>query len=146
MSLKNARTLGIRLDQNLDARLTSFENKTHIEGVSLCRAALKAALDEFESAGSLSLPLRIVSAKNTPPQETQQQPAGPPKPATRYPIGTEGLVDHSTHGLNANNPTQEPPPSRSLEHRQKVLKRMTDRNRQAGHADTKKGKDLSAGS
>jgi len=62
MSTKNARTLGLRLDAVDDARLTRFEEATAIEGVSLARAALKAALTQFERKGSLTLPLQIVEA------------------------------------------------------------------------------------
>ncbi len=48
MSTKNARTLGIRLDEKTNARLEQFEQATLIEGVSLARAALIAALDSYE--------------------------------------------------------------------------------------------------
>jgi hypothetical protein len=61
MSTKNARILGIRLDQKTNARLVRFENTTLIEGVSLARAALIAALETYERHGSLTLPLKIIS-------------------------------------------------------------------------------------
>jgi len=62
MSTKNARILGIRLDQKTNARLVRFENATLIEGVSLARAALIAALETYERHGSLTLPLKIISS------------------------------------------------------------------------------------
>jgi hypothetical protein len=62
MSIKNARTLGVRLDEKTTARVAAFEEKTHIEGVSLARASLLAALDYFDATGTLSLPLRITEA------------------------------------------------------------------------------------
>lgn len=66
MKLKNARTLGIRLDATDTQRIDKFEMTTHIEAVSLARAALKAALTTFEATGSLTLPLRI--SDSTVPQ------------------------------------------------------------------------------
>lgn len=72
--------------------------------------------------------------------QADQPPAAPPIPrTTRYSAGTEGLVESSTHGMNET-------ASLSQAHRQKVLKRMTDRNPQAGHAARVKGEDLSTGS
>lgn len=67
---KNARILGIRLDDHTNTRLTRFENDTLIEGVSLARAALCAALDSYEENSTLSLPLKIVSATATSAQTT----------------------------------------------------------------------------
>ena len=61
MTTKNARQLGLRLDSEDDKRLTKFESETHVEPVSLARAALKAALSAYEEHGSLSLPLRVIS-------------------------------------------------------------------------------------
>ncbi|WP_395739330.1 hypothetical protein [Prosthecobacter sp.] len=61
MSTKNARTLGLRLDAADDARLAKFEEETHIEGVSLARASLKASLSAYEQRGALSLPLVVIS-------------------------------------------------------------------------------------
>ena len=62
MSTKNARILGIRLDEKTDERLRRFEDATLIEGVSLARAALIASLDSYEANESLTLPLKIVSS------------------------------------------------------------------------------------
>jgi hypothetical protein len=62
MSTKNARILGIRLDEKTDERLRRFEAATLIEGVSLARAALIASLDSYEANESLTLPLKIVSS------------------------------------------------------------------------------------
>lgn len=75
MSKKNARILGVRLDATDADRVEKFEQSTHIEGVSLARAALKGALNEFERTGKLSLPLRIVEAKQ--PQFSITQLIGP---------------------------------------------------------------------
>lgn len=61
---KNARILGIRLDDHTAQRLTRFENATLIEGVSLARASLCASLDSYELNGTLTLPLKIVPAQN----------------------------------------------------------------------------------
>jgi len=61
MSTKNARTLGIRLDETDAQRLAHFEATTQIEAVSLARAALKAALNTFDEHGTLTLPLYIVT-------------------------------------------------------------------------------------
>lgn len=71
MSTKNARILGIRLDATDAARVAKFEQDTHIEGVSLARAALKAALSYYEQHGSLALPLRLVEA-------VAEEPLSPP--------------------------------------------------------------------
>lgn len=59
MSIKNARTLSIRLSAEDTARLASFENSTGVEAVTLGRAALLAALDYFELHRSLTFPLRV---------------------------------------------------------------------------------------
>jgi len=79
MSIKNARTLGIRLDQTDNSRLEKFERETTLDGVSLARAALKAALQFYEETGSISLPLYI-SDKNSKPQP-QAAKSGPVKTA-----------------------------------------------------------------
>jgi hypothetical protein len=62
MSPKNARTLGIRLDDATATDLDQFERETHIEGVSLARTALKCALAYYKLRGHISLPLYIVDA------------------------------------------------------------------------------------
>lgn len=80
MSTKNARILGIRLDEKTNERLLKFEEATLIEGVSLARASLIAALDSFEANQSLTLPLKIVSAPRVTVIETLS-PA-PAKPST----------------------------------------------------------------
>lgn len=59
MGIKNARIVGIRLDEDDTRDLEEFEAATSIEGVSLARAALKAALKRWKETGKLSLPLRI---------------------------------------------------------------------------------------
>lgn len=60
MSLKNARTLGLRIDAADNKILEQFEAETHIEAVSLLRAAFKAALKRYAQKGSLTVPLHIV--------------------------------------------------------------------------------------
>ena len=75
MSIKNARILGVRLDEKTTARIAVFEQKTHIEAVSLARASLLAALDYFDATGSLSLPLQISPAAPTEEKIAQQNNA-----------------------------------------------------------------------
>lgn len=75
MKTKNARILGIRLDAGDAQRLAHFERTTHVEGVALGRAALRAALDRFEATGTLTLPLRILAADNASSAETSPNPA-----------------------------------------------------------------------
>jgi hypothetical protein len=78
--MKNARNLGLRLDQITADRLSSFENTTKIEGVTLARAALEAALDAFQSTGKISFPLTLQIAS-----ETHEIPAYLREDETRYP-------------------------------------------------------------
>ena len=66
MSKKNARILGLRLDQEDTDRLERFEKETTLEGVSLARAALKAALTYYEEHGKISLPLNISPVGSKP--------------------------------------------------------------------------------
>lgn len=75
---KNARILGIRLDDHTNQRLTRFEKETLIEGVSLARAALIASLDTYEAMGTLTLPLKITSGSQTSsPQKIIPLPSAP---------------------------------------------------------------------
>jgi hypothetical protein len=60
MSIKNARTLGLRIDAADNAILVQFEAETHLEAVSLLRAAFKAALKRYKEKGSLTVPLYVV--------------------------------------------------------------------------------------
>jgi hypothetical protein len=62
MNKKNARTLGVRLDAHDTERLEKFEKETSIEGVSLARASLKAALDCYFENGEISVPIKLVIA------------------------------------------------------------------------------------
>jgi hypothetical protein len=57
--MKNARNLGLRLDQATTDRLNAFETATKIEGVTLARAALEAALEAYHSTGRIAFPLRM---------------------------------------------------------------------------------------
>ena len=59
-TLKNARTLGLRIDAADNEILRRFESETHIDGVSLLRAALKSALKRYKEKGSLTVPLHVV--------------------------------------------------------------------------------------
>lgn len=60
--MKNARNLGLRLDQQTTDRLTAFESATKIEGVTLARAALEAALEAYHRTGQIAFPLRMETA------------------------------------------------------------------------------------
>jgi hypothetical protein len=63
-TMKNARNLGLRLDQTTTDRLAAFESATKIEGVTLARAALEAALDAFQTTGKIAFPLRMEIASD----------------------------------------------------------------------------------
>lgn len=69
MSIKNARTLGVRLDEHDTKRLEQFEKATSIEGVSLARASLKASLDYYEQHGEISVPIKLVIAPKQAPSK-----------------------------------------------------------------------------
>lgn len=58
-----ARNLAIRLTPELAERLRNLENATGIEGVTLGRILLNAALDYFENHEELPLPLAVVPLK-----------------------------------------------------------------------------------
>jgi hypothetical protein len=79
--MKNARNLGLRLDQITADRLSSFEDATKIEGVTLARAALEAALDAFQSTGKISFPLTIQIAS-----AAQEFPAYLREDDIKYPV------------------------------------------------------------
>ncbi len=64
--MKNARNLGLRLDQTTTDRLNAFETATKIEGVTLARAALEAALEAYHSTGRIAFPLRMEIAADDP--------------------------------------------------------------------------------
>ncbi|GAA5141295.1 hypothetical protein GCM10023213_25180 [Prosthecobacter algae] len=102
MSKKDARTLGLRLDANDTSRVAKFENETSIEGVSLARAALKAALDCYEENGEISVPLRfsIAPSKQQAPTVKPGQNAKPvdfsnitPLPKQHLAAEDEGSVE-----------------------------------------------------
>lgn len=54
------RNLALRLDKKQAARLDAFESTTGVEGTTLARNALDAALKHFETYGSISFPMTIV--------------------------------------------------------------------------------------
>lgn len=94
MSIKNARTLGIRLDQTDNERLDKFERETTMDGVSLARAALKAALNFYEETGSISLPLHITDkySKSLAPT-VKAGPTTPTKPSKILPLNQQLAAD-----------------------------------------------------
>lgn len=55
-----SRNLGIRLDGPLSARLNHFENETGIEGTTLGRQLLDAALEYYERNGAITFPLAVI--------------------------------------------------------------------------------------
>lgn len=65
MDLKNARTLGLRIDASHNEILARWEADTHMEGVGLARAALYAALQYYNTHGSISLPLQVTPVAKT---------------------------------------------------------------------------------
>jgi hypothetical protein len=97
MSTKNARTLGIRLDETDATLLKRYEDETTMEGVGLARAALKAALRYYQAHGEITVPLQVVptSKRTRIPeylQETTLPPESQPEPPTpiQYPRGSRG--------------------------------------------------------
>jgi hypothetical protein len=97
--MKNGRNLGLRLDHATTTRLEAFEQSTKVEGVTLARAALEAALDCYARTGRISFPLRIDTltqqAETTVPAYLREQDAAPvPAPTTaspiKYPRGPRG--------------------------------------------------------
>lgn len=105
MSTKNARILGIRLDAKDAAELEQFEQATHIEGVSLARASLKAALASYKRHGSLTLPLFIVdsSTEHSPITKPNQ-----PTPANIVRLPPPPVVATLLHDTAAETPTAPP--------------------------------------
>lgn len=79
MSTKNARTLGIRLDEKTNARLEQFEQATLIEGVSLARAAQ-------ESGQQSGVHAAFMAGKGHNPQDAAGPPgmAGTPSPSRPF--------------------------------------------------------------
>lgn len=57
---EKTRVLGVRLEAKLYDRLQSFEDSTHVEKVTLVRAAIIACLDYFEANGTFGFPLKLV--------------------------------------------------------------------------------------
>jgi len=60
MSLKNARTLGLRIDAQDNEILEKIQTETFLEPVSLLRMALKATLKRYHEKGSLTLPIHVL--------------------------------------------------------------------------------------
>jgi hypothetical protein len=101
MSIKNARILGIRLDETDASRVAKFENETSIEGVSLARAALKAALAYYEEVGSINVPIKLVIASTKPQDrgagsDVVSKPIQKFKPAAREPFVLSGSRQSGT--------------------------------------------------
>lgn len=61
---KKTKIIGIRIDEDTDARLEAFERQTGVERVTLARNAMVAALNYYEEAGRISFPLVLVEPGN----------------------------------------------------------------------------------
>ena len=57
---KKPRNLGVRLDPALTERLARIEQKTGVNGATIARNAIEAALNYFDKHGKLIFPLHIV--------------------------------------------------------------------------------------
>jgi len=57
---RKTKVIGIRVDPEVDGRLSVFETSTGIERVTLARNAMLAALDFYEKHGRISFPLHVV--------------------------------------------------------------------------------------
>lgn len=64
---KKTYQLGVRMDEDLLARLRRFEEQTGISSSALARATLESALDYFEQEKEIVFPLRCVPRKSIPP-------------------------------------------------------------------------------
>jgi len=64
---KKTYQLGVRMDEDLLARLRNFEERTGISSSALARATLESALDYFEAKNEIAFPLRCVPAGFIPP-------------------------------------------------------------------------------
>jgi len=64
---KKTYQLGVRMDEDLLARLRNFEERTGISSSALARATLESALDYFEAKNEIAFPLRCVPAGLYPP-------------------------------------------------------------------------------
>ena len=56
------RNMGLRLDPILSSTLAEFENSTGVEGTTLARNSLKAALTYWQQHGHISFPLVLSEA------------------------------------------------------------------------------------
>lgn len=59
-------TLSIRVDGQLVTRLANFESDSGVERATLIRASVVAALDHYESTGSITFPLMMTDIKHSP--------------------------------------------------------------------------------
>lgn len=64
---KKTYQLGVRMDEDLLARLRRFEEQTGISSSALARATLESALDYFESEKEIVFPLCCVPRKSIIP-------------------------------------------------------------------------------
>jgi len=64
---KKTYQLGVRMDEDLLARLRRFEEQTGISSSALARATLESALDYFESEKEIVFPLCCVPRKSVIP-------------------------------------------------------------------------------
>jgi len=76
---KKTYQLGVRMDEDLLARLRNFEERTGISSSALARATLESALDYFEAKNEIAFPLRCVPAGFIPPPISDSGSAGTPK-------------------------------------------------------------------
>lgn len=58
---KKSKQLGIRLDENLMARLKNFELKTGIPMSILARNAIEVVLSDFEKKQKITFPIKLPS-------------------------------------------------------------------------------------
>lgn len=56
MANKN-KTLGVRIDADMEAQLEELQKLTDIEATTLARHAMRAALEYYKRTGELTLPL-----------------------------------------------------------------------------------------
>ena len=61
---KKSKQLGIRLDENLMARLKNFEEKTRIPMSILARNAIEFVLSDFEKTEKITFPIFISPKKS----------------------------------------------------------------------------------
>lgn len=61
------KTLSVRMEESILARVDRFEKKTGIERASLVRNAIQACLDFEEHNGFIQFPVEIIPKRINPP-------------------------------------------------------------------------------